>query len=64
MSDVDKGNTVLDYMQLEQERGITINAAAISFDWLKHRINLIDTPGRIPILKGTSYSCSSFFGYH
>jgi len=42
---VDKGNTVLDYMQLEQERGITINAAAISFNWGQHRVNLIDTPG-------------------
>jgi predicted membrane GTPase involved in stress response len=45
-SDVDDGDTVMDYMQQERERGITINSAAISFDWLLHRINLIDTPGR------------------
>lgn len=43
--DVDDGDTVMDYMQQERERGITINSAAISFDWLNHRINLIDTPG-------------------
>ncbi len=43
--DVDDGDTVMDYLQQERERGITINSAAISFDWLKHRINLIDTPG-------------------
>ena len=29
----------------ERERGITINAAAITFNWKQHRINLIDTPG-------------------
>ena len=45
-TDVDDGDTVMDYMQQERERGITINSAAISFDWLRHRINLIDTPGK------------------
>ena len=44
-SDVDSGNTVLDFMKLEQERGITIKAAAITFNWEGHKINLIDTPG-------------------
>ncbi len=43
--DVDDGDTVMDYMQQERERGITINSAAISFEWLKHKVNLIDTPG-------------------
>ena len=43
--DVDDGDTVMDYMQQERERGITINSAAISFNWLQHGINLIDTPG-------------------
>ena len=32
-------------MKLEQERGITIKAAAITFNWEGHKINLIDTPG-------------------
>ena len=45
--DVDDGNTVMDYLAQERERGITINSAAISFNWLNHRINLIDTPGKL-----------------
>ena len=45
-ADVDDGNTVMDYLAQERERGITINSAAISFHWLNHRINLIDTPGK------------------
>lgn len=44
--DVDDGSTVMDYLAQERERGITINSAAISFHWLNHRINLIDTPGK------------------
>jgi len=46
LGDVDKGDTVLDYLKIERERGITINAAAITFHWRNHSINLIDTPGR------------------
>jgi elongation factor G len=42
--DVDAGDTVMDYLDLERERGITINAAAITMPWRKHTINLIDTP--------------------
>jgi elongation factor G len=45
--EVHHGNTVTDYMQQERERGITIRAASISFDWKEHQINLIDTPGHI-----------------
>ncbi len=55
-SDVDDGNTVMDFMKQERERGITINSAAISFNWSSHRINLIDTPGIIndrPTVIGT-----------
>jgi len=44
---VDDGNTVTDFMPQEQERGITIKAAAITFGWAGHRINLIDTPGHV-----------------
>ena len=45
LPDVDDGNTVMDYLAQERERGITINSAAVTFHWLRHRINLIDTPG-------------------
>ena len=45
MGNVDDGNTTMDYMEQERERGITITSAAITIPWNKHRINLIDTPG-------------------
>ena len=44
---VDDGNTVMDFMQQERERGITIQAAATAFQWKNARINLIDTPGHV-----------------
>lgn len=40
---VDNGDTIMDFMPQERERGITISAAAISFNWKDHKINLIDT---------------------
>ncbi|EDV26476.1 uncharacterized protein TRIADDRAFT_22097, partial [Trichoplax adhaerens] len=47
IGEVHDGDTVMDYMQQERDRGITIQSAAISFQWKQHRINLIDTPGHI-----------------
>lgn len=47
VSDVDTGDTVMDFMDMERERGITINSAAITFKWKKHTINVIDTPGHV-----------------
>ena len=44
---VDNGDTILDFLPQERERGITINSAAISFEWKDHLINLIDTPGHV-----------------
>ena len=44
---VDDGNTQLDWMEQERERGITITSAATACHWNGHRINLIDTPGHI-----------------
>ncbi len=47
MGNVDEGTTVTDWMEQERERGITIQAAAITSEWRGHQINLIDTPGHI-----------------
>ena len=42
---MDSGSTVMDYLSLERERGITILSAVISFSWAGHTLNLVDTPG-------------------
>ncbi|MEK6249155.1 MAG: elongation factor G [Planctomycetales bacterium] len=47
MGDVDKGTTKTDVDEEEQQRGITIYAACITFDWKHVTINLIDTPGHV-----------------
>jgi elongation factor G len=47
MGEVHDGNTVMDWMEQEQERGITITAAATTTFWKDHRINIIDTPGHV-----------------
>jgi elongation factor G len=44
---VDKGTTVTDYDPEEQERGITIQSACVSFPWRDVTVNLIDTPGHV-----------------
>lgn len=44
---VDAGTTVTDFDPEERERGITINAACVTFDWHGHVFNLIDTPGHV-----------------
>ncbi|ODQ66352.1 ribosome-releasing factor 2, mitochondrial [Nadsonia fulvescens var. elongata DSM 6958] len=45
IGNVDDGDTVMDYLPAERERGITITSAAITFEWNGNKINLIDTPG-------------------
>jgi elongation factor G len=47
MGEVHEGTAVTDWMPQEQERGITITAAAISTNWKDHQINIIDTPGHV-----------------
>ncbi len=47
IGEVHEGNTVMDWMVQEQERGITITAAATTCFWKEYRINLIDTPGHV-----------------
>lgn len=45
IGNVDQGDTVMDYLPAERDRGITITSAAITFNWAGTKINLIDTPG-------------------
>jgi len=47
IGEVDDGAAVMDWMAQEQERGITITAAATTCEWRDHRINIIDTPGHV-----------------
>ncbi|KAJ2674146.1 Ribosome-releasing factor 2, mitochondrial [Coemansia spiralis] len=47
IGDVDDGDTVMDYLPMERERGITIQSAATTFGWRSHQLHLIDTPGHI-----------------
>ncbi len=44
---VDEGTAVMDWMDQERARGITITAAATTCYWREHRINIIDTPGHV-----------------
>jgi elongation factor G len=47
IGEVHDGTAVMDWMEQEQERGITITSAATTCFWREHRVNIIDTPGHV-----------------
>ena len=47
IGEVHDGESTTDFMEQEAERGITIQSAAVTCEWKKHRLNIIDTPGHV-----------------
>ena len=57
-----EGTATMDWMEQEQERGITITSAATTCHWRDHRINIIDTPGHVDFAYEVSRSMGACEG--
>ena len=62
IGEVHDGAATMDWMEQEQERGITITSAATTCFWRGHRINIIDTPGHVDFSYEVSRSLSACEG--
>src|SRR6185312_14466161 len=58
IGEVHEGAAVMDWMEQEQERGITITSAATACEWNGHRINIIDTPATSTSRSRSSAACA------